>query len=315
MRLRLKVRNTSAKMNSKQNELKALLEQGLQFQKSKQEELAQLPEKVGAGDLFLLPVSVPVKWCAVFQNSKDKDLWYVVPCDEFSLLGTCDVALPEFADEAPLNFRCGHGLWIHFEDFNLGRRVGRIDQSIVDQIRDHLGRVVRGNLPTVETLVETDSDLDYLEWVSELSDEVQVFEQQLLEQSSGKSIQRDANEFRLSIDAFRDHQTEDLLGLVSQRDYSLVAESKSEYALDPSEPKAKSHELPFETDGKLFAMSYEGGVVLQAFGVGESPPEVLFGDAAVEWHRDSEWFTSPLLQFVKGRVVVQLGVNKVVIEQ
>ena len=300
-------------MNSqKQQDLKAQLERGIQFQKSKQHELAKLPQTVSAGELYLFPVSIPVTWCAIFQNSKDSDLWFVVPGDDFSLLGTSDVALPESSDEYPMNFRCGHGLWVHREEFDFSRRIGRIDLSFVDQIRDHLGRIVRSDLPKAESILETDSDPDYQNWIAELSAEVQAFEQRLLNEADEISTEEPVC---ISISVFREHRIEDLGGLVSQQDLSMAAESKSSYSVDPSDSRPKSCELPFDTQGKIFALKYQSGIVIQAFGFEEEPPNIMLESSLIEWHRESDWFTSSLFGFSDGKITIALGSKKVVIEE
>lgn len=304
-------------MNSdKQKELRSLFIDGLRFQKEKRDRLDAMPKAVSPGELFLFPVDAAVKWCATFTHSKDDELWYIVPGDEFPGVGTRDVALADSCDEAPLVFRCGNGIWVHVDDFDFDQRIGEIDRQFVEQIRDHLGRIVKGDLPTADSLMETDDDPDYVEWMEELSSAVQEFEQVLLNGEHVGSV--DLSPTILPLSAFRERRPDELGELISPSTYSLAAESKSDYSVEYSDAKSLSAEIPFDTDGKVFAIRYERGVVVQAFGFGDSPPEILIGDqepAAIQWHQDSEWFSSSLLLFENNQVVLSFGERSFVIEK
>ncbi len=303
----------------KQKELRSRLSDGLQFQLAKRKRLDALPKTVSPGDLFLFPVDVAVSWCAIFTHSKDNKLWYIVPGDEFSEVGTHDVAVPDFVEEGPLNFRCGFGIWVHFKDFNFDHRIGQLDQQFVEQIRDHLSRIVRRDLPTVESLVDTDDDPDYVEWMEELSAAVQEFEQQLLEDASvHKASQKPVGHHVLLISDFRERRADELSGLISPVTYSLAAESESGYITNPEGEKPLSAEVPFQKAGKIYVVKYDGGIVVQAFGVGENPPEISTGDPnlrPLNWHRESEWFSSSLVPFENGQVVLSLGDQSFVIQK
>ena len=301
----------------KQYKLCSLFTNGLRFQKEKRNRLDALPKTVSPGELFLFPVDVAAKWCATFTHSKDDDLWYIVPGDEFPEVGTQDVALPVFSDEGSLNFRCGNGIWVHVDDFGFDQRVGQIDGQFVEQIRDHLGRIVKNNLPTVESLIQTDSDPDYIEWMEELSAAVQEFEQILLD---NESKAKPATQVRsiLPRSLFREHSREELGGLISSVPDSLAAESKSDYTTESSGEKPLSAEVPFQTEGRVFAIRYEGGVVIQAFGFNDSPPAIHVGDTGaepIEWHQESEWYSSSIIPFEKNEVVLSIEQHSYVIEK
>jgi len=300
----------------KQKELRSLFIDGLQFQKEKRNRLSALPNEVSPGELFLFPIDVVVKWCATFTHSKDDDLWYIVPGDEFPEVGTRDVVLPDSCDEAPLVFRCGNGIWVHVNDFDFDQRIGQIDRQLVEQIRDHLGRIVKNDLPTVDSLVETDDDPDYIEWVEELSSAVQNFEQALLNSENVSSVGLDQKILPLS--AFRERRPDELGDLISSSTYSLAAESKNKYTVEQSDGKSLSAEVPFDTDGKVFAVRYERGVVVLAFGFDESPPEIMVGDretAAIQWHQGADGFTSSLLPFENNLVVLSFEERSFVVEK
>ena len=133
---------------------------------------------VSAGSLFIfkLPVEVPVQWCAIFQHPDNEELWFTVPADEFSLVGTKDVEVPEGTACGPLNLRCQSGVWIHANDFSTVKQVGEIEAIFVEQVQDRLSRIVSGDLPDASFLVGVESDPDYLEWIEELSEAVDDFQ-------------------------------------------------------------------------------------------------------------------------------------------
>jgi hypothetical protein len=158
------------------------MDEALRKYKSNADAIARLPGEVSQGDLFFfrLPKQVPVEWCVIFSHPDNRDLWFVVPGDQCHLIGTRDIEVPDFAEYGPMNLRCGCGLWIHSDDFNFEFRTGRLDMQYVEQVRDRLSQIVDNDLPTVDSIRETDAHPDYVEWIEELSAAVDALESALV---------------------------------------------------------------------------------------------------------------------------------------
>ena len=137
-------------------------------------------EQILPGDLFnfKLPKVVPVNFCSTFTHPDDKQLWYVVPCDDFSLVGTKDVVLPE--SDGGSRLRCAMGTWVHEDDFCDSVRVGHLKADYVSQVRERLARMLEDDLPDVQYLRDNDNHPDYREWMQELGEAMAAFDQQLV---------------------------------------------------------------------------------------------------------------------------------------
>ena len=281
--------------------LESLFKNGLEFQRKKRERIAGLENRVGPGDLFVFSVPLPISWCVVFSHSQDKDLWFIVPGDDFPEVGTHDVALPDSDEEGPLNFRCSYGLWVHSEDFDFNNRIGQIRLQHVEQIRDHLARIVRGDLPTAESIIEVDEDIDYQEWIGELSAAVQQFEQRLLNEEASEQ-----QTIVIPASAFKQRSIDELAEFISPAAFALAAESAIDSPVESTTGSAVSAKLPVDLENKtIFAIKYDKGLVIQAFGFDDQPPEMQFGESdkkSVQWHQDKQCFTSSLIAFEGGKV-------------
>ena len=279
-------------MNSaKREELRQLLQHGLQEYAAKKTIWDRAPAAVTPGDLFFFRTTdaVPVKWCVIFAHSRDPRLWFVVPADDFSLVGTRDVAVPPEADEGPLNLRCACGLWVHDEDLDISLRVGHLHFDYIEQVRDHLSRMLENDLPTVESLLDVDDDPDYLEWIEQLAEAVTALEDQLHEVHNGPDV--------ITISAATAVQNWDESVPGYQLEHVLAADSGTpEIETGPPPPGLR---VPFQGPGDLFAMVYEQGIVLQLFHVdAASLPRLIVDQASaqpIEWRKQPNWLSSSLI--------------------
>lgn len=284
-------------MNSeKQKELRSLFIDGLRFQKEKRDRLDTMPRVVSPGELFLFPVDMAVKWCTTFTHSKDDELWYIVPGDEFPEVGTRDVVLPDSCDESPLVFRCGNGIWVHLDDFDFDQRIGQIDRQYVEQIRDHLGRIVKNDLPTVDSLVETDDDPDYIEWIEELSAAVQEFEEQLLRDESAAH-----GEERTILPSTAYNFGTDWMAKAGIESTALAADAAgiNEVPRLDSELAPIGAVIDFEGPGVLVAIQYPTEIVFQVFRLEnkQTPPEIVANGDKLDWFEMGAYWATDEVQW------------------
>ena len=120
------------------------------------------------GDLysFAVDVDAALLWAVVRAHVDDPDLLLVVPADTNPLAGTCDVRIPELAACGPLTLRSDRGSWITREGFDLGTRVGFLEDiylAMVNLILERLasGRGVPGNAPRIQI----DNAPEYRNWI------------------------------------------------------------------------------------------------------------------------------------------------------
>ena len=138
---------------------------------SPQDPIASTPSTPICGSLFTLdlPVEIPVLWCFVSTHPDDSKLWFTVPGDEMPLVGRKDVEVPRTRKGRCIRLRCGSGIWIHEDDLLNGSQVDALDLIYVEQVADRLARWAQDDLPALESLIETESDPDYIDWIEELS--------------------------------------------------------------------------------------------------------------------------------------------------
>lgn len=295
---------------NRQNELRKLFSEGIEFQKSKQEQLDMLPRKIFAGDLFLfhMPQPVAVKWCAIFKHPNNSELWYVVPGDDLMLVGARDVAVPEDTQEGPMVLRCGCGLWVHEDDFALKNRIGQIDQEYVEQVRDHLSRIVDNDLSKDETIVSVDDDPDYLEWMEELSAAVHAFEEKLLDEESETSD--DSNQLSGSVSIPANNFSQNWFAEAGlSPNLSLAADSGGLTSL-PEMPSKSSlgTKVDYGGEGNLFAIKNAEGIYLFICNLqDEDLPPVRKNTANSNdeaWHTTPNGFSTSLFEWTGDNVVL-----------
>src|SRR5690242_17415698 len=66
-----------------------------------------------AGHLYVFHVEVALEWLMVREHPDDEMLALLVPCDDFPLVGSCDVRVPLDLIDRPLIARCGEAIWLH----------------------------------------------------------------------------------------------------------------------------------------------------------------------------------------------------------
>ncbi len=279
-----------------QNQLRELLSKANEFQTKKSTELAQLPRQIRSGDLFIFPIDLPLTFVAVLSNSKDKELWFFVPGDEFPTIGTRDVAVPAFSSEGPLNFRCGNGVWIHTDDVNFDNRIGLLDSVYVEHIHDHLARDVKDNLPTAGSLLAADLDPDYEEWVEELSSAVRLFKQELLDQAFKSEATTTSMDGDITVAYSFSKNWMRAAGIDSSMALSADASGIDKLPeLDEGEHTPVGCPIKmFDGPGTLVAIQYADEVLFQIYNLeeGQVPPKVVANGEKLEWHEAGYYWAS-----------------------
>lgn len=263
-----------------------------------------LKPALSAGDLFLLSVPIPiaVSWCAVFQHSRDQSLWYIVPGDQFSLLGSADIAVPEYAESGPLNFRCSCGLWMHVEDIPLENRFGKIDEFHVESIRDQLAQIAENRLSPADELLDVDVDPDYEEWIAEVEEAVDALGNHLV------AIQNEAP----AIVYLASTATANWVAEVGVQLESLAADTNGVVANVVPGLRVKH-----DGTGELIALIDESGVVLRLFN-SDQVPLVFAGESdsiSVDWMTLPECFSTQLVKWQDDVVYFVIGTRKFVIQR
>src|SRR5262245_21784091 len=99
------------------------------------------------GDVYLLPgpSSIDLHW-VILTAYPETDLLFAVPADGHRLVGLTDVEVNASQALGPLVLRCGHGLWVHRDEFRPGLRVGVLEKVYVRHGLDKLAQVTGGGL-------------------------------------------------------------------------------------------------------------------------------------------------------------------------
>ncbi len=266
--------------------------------------LLSLRPELSSGDLFLLSVPSPiaVSWCAVFQHSRDQSLWYVVPGDQFSLVGSADIAVPEYSESGPVNFRCSCGLWMHVEDIPLENRFGKIDGFHVESIRDQLAQLAGNQLIPSDELLDVDEDPDYEDWIAEVEEAVDALCAQLV------AVQNEAP----AIVYLASSATTNWVAQVGVQLESLAANTDGAVA-----DVVPGLRVMHDGTGELIALIDEEGVVLRLFN-SDQLPVVFAGESdsiSIDWMRLPECFSTPLVQWQNDVVFFVIGPRKFVIQR
>ena len=213
-----------------------------------------------------LPEDVlPLEFMAVMQHRQDKALWYAVPADTHMLVGSNDIEIPSSAACGSLVLRCGQGLWIHENDFPLGRPTGTVPEQYIDDVRDRLATIVAGTTIVSSHAKAVEQDPDYEAWISWIGFVSDKLEQMLHIEPQVVSIAADFTEAGIP-------------GVTaSESSYALAADSgPSQSAESPPSlpPRIWEHDLE-DPAGTLRIYFYEDSNQLIISYRGESHPPTL----------------------------------------
>jgi hypothetical protein len=273
-------------------------------------DLAARAGPAAPGDVFLFhgPAPVALRWAVVLTHP-DRPLLFAVPADTNPLAGTADVTVPPSAPGGPMVLHCGHGLWIHQDDFPPGLRVARLEDRFLRRAQDKLAEVARGRVEGTAGQRETDALPAYDDWVGEVARAADVLADTLRRRERVVPVQA----FRRDV----------LPGPVADPDAEDAAEPRHVLAAAPA-----LHELlavapgeappawpvAYAYPGHLFLVLEEGGVGARYMPTADqAPPELhqLLGDGppvAVAWkHTPNRKVYWALFPWADGHVALRFG--------
>ncbi len=208
---------------------------------------------------------LPINWMAVMQNKDDLKLWFAIPADTNTLVGSGDVEIPSSAACGVLVLRCGQGLWIHEDDFELGRPTGLVPDFYVDDVRDRLATIVDGSTMLSAHAALVEGDPEYEMWISQLSAMSETLEGVFRTEPQVISI---ASDF-----ADAEAVSEPVLALAA--DTSLPDQTDSP-AMPPKKPPKKWQQKFKTIDGTLTVYFYEAENQFVVCFEGARQPPALF---------------------------------------
>ena len=117
-----------------------------------------------SGSVFIVKMPNPtaIVFAAVKHHSKDPNLWFFVPGDDFSLIAKSDVA------SNPWNWRCNHGIWIHTDDINSNAKLCEVDSVTLLAIQEKLEQLTNNPIELLND--EMSFDPDYQDWIVDMQD-------------------------------------------------------------------------------------------------------------------------------------------------
>ena len=262
---------------------------------------------IHSGDCFLFTESLdlPVRWVATLQHKDSSDLWYFVAADDFPLVGSCDIELPESDPSSPMVIRCEVGLWVRSEDVDRDKYLGRIDAEIVSQAKERLSQMVHGDVIVTESASIAEADPDYVEWIQELSRVAELAEARI-----------QAEPVVLRFSSFG----------TAWENLSLVAERRAEYTtlaadalgLVPSSKTPLGCKLPSMLPGELVVQRDGDELDVMYFPSvnGDVPPSLKptkredIKDGKWVMGAEGAWTWSEALLFTDGNVAFSIGAEK-----
>ncbi len=123
-----------------------------------------------AGDLFVLSETQEhaVEWAILDRDPEDPSRLLAIPADANSLVGSCDVAVPEDAPRGCLSLRCGHAVWLDAGALEPGMRTGFLDRQTIARARRKRDGVERGAANGTVLERGVDGEAEYREWARTL---------------------------------------------------------------------------------------------------------------------------------------------------
>lgn len=157
----------------KQDNLTVAINSALESSSIMDQRIANAPKEPKIGNVYAAPVmaKIGIFLLLVKQHPDDENLWYALPYDMNSFVGTWDVAVIERGhDVSTMTIRCGNGLWITTHELDAINCVlcNLIDNNYVSEANQRLSMMLGNGTPVVKP--EVDADIDYQEWIDEVSD-------------------------------------------------------------------------------------------------------------------------------------------------
>ena len=124
------------------------------------------------GDLYTFAsttLKIGIEWACIKRHYDDKDLWFMVPFDHNSWVGTWDIAVSEFSETGMGTLRCGGGIWLHVDDIIQGSLMrDQLDQGYVSEATERLSAMVHGLTP-ISPKPFVDEHPEYQDWIETIN--------------------------------------------------------------------------------------------------------------------------------------------------
>ncbi len=120
------------------------------------------------GDLFLVEATAeaPLEWLVV--EAAGPESWKVVAADLCPMAGTTDVVLDVNGWAGPVTLRCGVSATLPDAALRPDLRTGIVPPEVIEAVRHKVGAVRSGELRGTSWEQETDAEIEYQDWCSEV---------------------------------------------------------------------------------------------------------------------------------------------------
>ncbi len=119
---------------------------------------------------------------------QDPRQFLLVAADLHPFAGSSDVTSPADADVGALSLRCGFEIWLDAAALSTAKRVGRLDDEVLDRARRKRAEIEAGVLTGSSRERETDSDPQYQDWLAEGPARAQAVLQESLGEQTEQEI-------------------------------------------------------------------------------------------------------------------------------
>lgn len=265
------------------------------------------PDKLSAGDSFVFIESydLPVRWVCVLMHVDNPSLVFLVAADEYPLVGTCDIELPESHQWAPLALRCKVGFWAHFHDLNKSEYIGKLEGESVLDACHRLSEMVSARVPITEHGLIAEANDEYSEWISELIEVSERIESRL--QSEPVVLANAVFDLSWARDP-----------IVEMRHSDAASLAADGFGAQQPIQLPQGMRLPSKLPGRLLLQRDEEtyDLVYYPSRSNESPPKLTFANdldvRTGEWKRgaDGVWTWSQSLGVKDSEMVLTVGVER-----
>jgi hypothetical protein len=253
------------------------------------ESQATRPPRPGDIYLFPAPAAIDVSW-VVAIDQPEKELVFAVPADGHPLAGLTDVELSATAPMGPLVVRCGHGLWIHREEFRPELRVDILDERSLHRIQDKLAEIASGKVEGTASQREQEANPDYDDWLDEVERAADVLASALRIREEDLTTA----DFTARLDVATPQpggETDPQLALAAASTGPLAELYEAIQIAPENAPKAKA--VNYLYPGALFLLLEHDGVSIVYLCPRDHPPPELHSlDEAGKSHL-ADWKTTP----------------------
>jgi hypothetical protein len=244
------------------------------------------------GDLYLLPgsSSIDLRW-VVLAAPLDKELLFAVPADGHPLVGLTDVEVSAEPAAGPLVLRCGHGLWVHRDEFRPESRLGTLEARYVSRALDKVGQIAGGHVRGPASQWEAESNPDYDDWLVKLERSVDAVASALRVREEDLTPADFRTRLLLPVAPALPSDAEPQYALAAASSGALARLAEELRGLREGGPPARP--LSYAYPGELFLLLEPDGVAVVYLHQGAHPPPELHALTAAGDARPAGWLSTP----------------------